>query len=367
MSYQNISGLDLFQTPFGRTQAVSTQASRQQANRQKPNDTNSQPKPVASTAQIVNAKPQAEPAPKQDAIGKSDTQPKAGSPGTKAAVAGQGAHATQPKPFEIQPKTSVSGDVTAKKTSPVQEQAAASAEPMAHADTQKQTVPKKELVLDMSAGTTACSPLKAEDSAKRKADHEAAEAKRKADWEEKQRAKKQAEEAELQKLQDMTDEEAVAVATKRISTEVERITRRNMKISVSNFIQSLCRNPAFARLTMQTRKNMVNCFKYINRQAKEYVKQEMADNGTKPENGMYGCDIPDDIVYQWAKDYFNNPDVPEDKIKEEKFVPKPYVDTNPKTKKASDKNKKADKPDKKKSKDKQETDSKEYEQMTLGV
>ena len=177
MSYQNISGLDLFQTPFHRPQAVSTQASGQQANRQKPNDTNSQPKPAASatpnpkpaaaTAQAGKARTQAEPAPKQDARGKSDTQP-------KAAVAGQGAHATQSKPFEIQSKTPVSGAVTVQKTSPTQEQAAASAEPMAHADTQKQPVQKKELVLDMSAGTTACRPLKASDQEKRKAAYEAA-------------------------------------------------------------------------------------------------------------------------------------------------------------------------------------------------
>ena len=357
MNYQNISGLDLFQTPFHRTQAVSTQASGQQANRQKPNDTNSQPKPVASTAQIVNAKPQAEPAPKQDARGKSDTQPKAGRPEPKApdvqpkaAVAGQGAHATQPKPFEIQPKTPVSGDVTAQKPSPVQEQAAASAVPQAHVDTQKQPVPKKELVLDMSAGTTACSPLKASDQEKRNA-HEAAEAKRK---------------AELQKLQNMTDEEAVAVATKRISEDVERITRRNMKEYVASHIQDLCRkDPVFARLTMHPRKSMVNCFKYINRQAKEYVKQEMENNGIKPENCGYGycCDIPDGIIYQFALDYFAT-DAPED---QEKFVPKPYVDANPKPKKAASNAKKAEKPDKKKSKDKQETDDNSYEQMTLGV
>lgn len=54
----------------------------------------------------------------------------------------------------------------------------------------------------------------------------------------------------------------------------------------------------------------------------------MKDNDIKPQNcnGVYGSDIPDNLCYQWAEDYFYDPDAPEDKDeKEEKFVPKPYA------------------------------------------
>ncbi len=43
---------------------------------------------------------------------------------------------------------------------------------------------------------------------------------------------------------------------------------------------------------------MFFCFHYINRVAKDYLQQEMKDNGIKPENGVYGGDVPDGLVYQ---------------------------------------------------------------------
>lgn len=202
--------------------------------------------------------------------------------------------------------------------------------------------PQKELVLDMSSGAGAA-PVP-DDTGKRKA-HEEAEAKRRAEWEAKQAAKKQAEEAAIQKLRDMDDEDVIAASTTRISTEVERLTRRNMKECVAEHIQSLCKkDTAFARKTMHPRKSMIRCFKYINRMAKEYVKQEMADNDIKPDGGMYGTDVPDWLCFQWSVDYFNATDVLEDQEKEETFTPKPYAGTSAKpvkkTKKAEKKPKK---------------------------
>ena len=60
--------------------------------------------------------------------------------------------------------------------------------------------------------------------------------------------------------------------------------------------------------------------------AREFVEQEMKDNDIKPEgvNGVYGSDVPDDLCYQWAEDYFRDPDAKEDQQEEEEFVPKPY-------------------------------------------
>ncbi|RKI42082.1 hypothetical protein D7V86_20495 [bacterium D16-51] len=149
--------------------------------------------------------------------------------------------------------------------------------------------PQKELVLDMSSDSAA--PVQ-DDTERRKA-HGAAEAKRKAEWEARQLEKKQVEEAAIQKLNDMSDEDAIAVAVKRIRTETERLTRRSMKGCVSEHIQELCRKDTeFARKTMHPRKSMVKCFKYITRMARDYVKQEMEDMDIQPDGG---CDVPDGL------------------------------------------------------------------------
>lgn len=171
----------------------------------------------------------------------------------------------------------------------------------------------------------------------RRAEHEAAEAQRKAEWNAAQEAKKASEQKQLDRLKAMSDDEIMEASVKRVSRDTERLTRRNMKECVSEYIQTLCfSDPDFARLTMQPHKTMIHCFYYINRKAMEFVQQEMKDNGIKPEGpyGAYGSDIPDDMCYQWAEEYFRDPNAEEDKEKEEKFVPKSYIGkTNtPKTK-----------------------------------
>lgn len=216
--------------------------------------------------------------------------------------------------------------------------------------------PQKELVLDMTSGS---STAPAQDDIEKRKAHEESEAKRKAEWEAKQAAKKQAKEAALQKLNAMSDDEAITASVKRISIDTERLTRRNMKECVAEHIQSLCKkDTAFARKTMHPSKSMVKCFKYINRMAKEYVKQEMEDNDIQPDGGGYGCDVPDGICYQWAEDYFNATDAPEDQKEEEKYVPKPYTGTTAKPAKKTEKAK--TKPKKQQSKP-----SGGYEQISL--
>ena len=134
-------------------------------------------------------------------------------------------------------------------------------------------------------------------------------------------------------------------ATQRVSTDVEKLTRRNMKECVSEHIQMLCmEDTAFARLTMHPKKNMIRCFQYINRKAWDYVQDELKASGTRPGPGQqtYGCDVPDDMCYQWAEDYFRDPDAKEDHEDEEKFVPKPYAgksSAKSKPKKAAEKKK----------------------------
>lgn len=162
--------------------------------------------------------------------------------------------------------------------------------------------------------------------ARRKA-HEEVEAKRKAEWDANQAAKSAAEQEQLQRISAMSDDEIMMASIKRIGADTERLTRRNMKECVTEQIQTRClEDPAFARKAMHPRKSMVHCFQYISRMAWDYVQDELKANGIQPRTGNqgYGCDIPDDLCYKWAEDYFNAPDVKEAQKQEEEFVPRPF-------------------------------------------
>lgn len=194
---------------------------------------------------------------------------------------------------------------------------------------------------ELSAAEAVPDADKEDDEETRRMKHETAEAERKAEWEEKQQAKKAAEQEKLDQLANMSDDAAVSAAMKQVGMETEKLTRRNMKDCVAEYIQTLClENPGFARMVMHPRKNMIHCFHYINRKAKEFIQQEMEDNDIKPENGVYGSDVPDDMCYQWAEEYFRDPDAEEDREKEEKFEPRPYAGksgSKAKTKKTAEK------------------------------
>ena len=186
-------------------------------------------------------------------------------------------------------------------------------------------------------------PPEEDNEEQKRKEHEEAEAKRKAEWE----AKKQAKEEEIlfawENATALDDEALAAASSKRVGDDSERLTRRNMKQCVTEMIQIFCHEDLdLARQVMHPRKNMVNCFRYITRKAKEFVLQEMKDNDIKPDREGYGSDVPDDLCYQWAKEYFFDMEAPEDKDpNEEQFVPKPYVGktTTPKAKKKTEKKK----------------------------
>lgn len=112
------------------------------------------------------------------------------------------------------------------------------------------------------------------------------------------------------------------------------------KMHINTQTDKCLSEPEFARQVMHPRKNMIRCFRYITRKAKEFAEQEMKDNDEKPIAGGYGCDVPDDMCYLWAEEYFMDMDAEEDKEKEEKFVPKPYSGKPaPRSKKKADKKK----------------------------
>ena len=136
------------------------------------------------------------------------------------------------------------------------------------------------------------------EEARKKAEFDAAEAKRKAEWEAKQAQRKLREQQELDRLAAMSDDDVMQASMNRVSQDTERLTRRNMKLCVMEDVQTEClADPAFARLVMNPKKKMVNCFHYINRKAREY---------------------------------FRDADAKEDAESEEKFVPKTYNGKTPK-------------------------------------
>ena len=208
-------------------------------------------------------------------------------------------------------------------------------------------------------------PPEEDNEEQKRKEHEEAEAKRKAEWE----AKKQAKEEEIlfawENATALDDEALAAASSKRVGDDSERLTRRNMKQCVTEMIQIFCHEDLdLARQVMHPRKNMVNCFRYITRKAKEFVLQEMKDNDIKPDREGYGSDVPDDLCYQWAKEYFFDMEAPEDKDpNEEQFVPKPYVGktTTSRAKKKTEKKK----PEPKKEESKADTTSREEGQLNM--
>lgn len=164
-----------------------------------------------------------------------------------------------------------------------------------------------------------------DEDAKRKA-HEEAEAKRKAEWKAEKKKKKEAEKLLIAQIDNMSNDEVTAKSLDRVSADTEKLTRRQMMECVMEHIQTLClSDPAFARKVMHPKKTMIRCYQYINRKAWEYVQDELKARGITPSRtDPYASAIPEGVCYQWAVDYFNDLDAPEDKEKEEKFAEKPY-------------------------------------------
>lgn len=344
MSYSpDMSGLELFAAPF-RSPHTKAPASRPQQAKA------TVPQPKAATAVPPMPQPQTV---KPEAQGTS-SQPVKAKPQME-----QPQKPNVPQNLIPDEKNPALQKPQARATEPEPEKAA----PTLAKEQPKPEPPKKELAMDLTDhAIPAGKPLDASEDEKRKRKaHEEAEAKRKAEWDAKQAAKKQAREEALRAIKDMSDSDVMSASTERVRKDVERLTRRNMKECVSEHLQNLCRkDPVFARKTMLPQKSMVHCFQYINRKAKDYIQQEMQDNDIKPENGVYGGDVPDDLCYQWAEDYFNDPDAEEDKEKEEEFIPRPYVGSSASKSKKTSKKTAAKKEPKKQ-------EPKSFEQMTLEV
>lgn len=175
--------------------------------------------------------------------------------------------------------------------------------------------------------TSQGSAAQAEDEDARRKAHEESETQRKAEFDARREKKRAAEQAQIDKLNAMSDNEVLSASMQRISTDLEKLTRRNLKECVAEHIQTLCiTDPAFARRAMHPRKSIIRCLQHISRKAWEYIQDELKANGIDPSRMRepYGSDVPDDLCYQWAEDYFNNPEAKEDHEDDEEFVPKTY-------------------------------------------
>lgn len=344
MSYSpDMSGLELFAAPF-RSPHTKAPASRPQQAKA------TVPQPKAATAVPPMPQPQTV---------KPETQGTSSQPVKAKPQMEQPQKPNVPQNLIPDEKNPALQKPQARATEPEPEKAA----PTLAKEQPKPEPPKKELAMDLTDhAIPAGKPLDASEDEKRKRKaHEEAEAKRKAEWDAKQAAKKQAREEALRAIKDMSDSDVMSASTERVRKDVERLTRRNMKECVSEHLQNLCRkDPVFAQQILLPQKSMVHCFQYINRKAKDYIQQEMQDNDIKPENGVYGGDVPDDLCYQWAEDYFNDPDAEEDKEKEEEFIPRPYVGSSASKSKKTSKKTAAKKEPKKQ-------EPKSFEQMTLEV
>ena len=204
-------------------------------------------------------------------------------------------------------------------------------------------VTSKEPVAELVAKTEAEQEDPAAAETERRRRHEEAEAKRKAEWERQQAEKRTAEQAALAKIEQMSETELIKASMERMKKETERLTRRNLKECVSEYVQTLClSDPAFARMVMHPRKSMAHCLQFINRKAREYLLAEMKNNGMEPQpNGIYGGDVPEDTCYDWAEEYYRDANAKEDKAKEETFVPKAYMSAAAKNKRQPEKEKTA--------------------------
>ena len=153
------------------------------------------------------------------------------------------------------------------------------------------------------------------DTAARQA-HEAAEAQRRAEWEAAQAKKRAEEQEQLERIANMNEDALRLAAVRRVKIATDKMTNRSMKDSVSAHIRSICEQDLdFARLTMHPRKSMLHCIQYIFRQANDYLQKELKAGG----------DIPDGLCFQWAEDYFRDPEAREDQEPDSEFVPKPYI------------------------------------------
>lgn len=172
---------------------------------------------------------------------------------------------------------------------------------------------------------------KEEQEKQRRAEHEAKEAARKAEFEEKQRRKKEEKERARHAVSIMSDADALAAAIKMIEKEENKLRKEFdddpngvVEMAILQTLKAGCQCDAdFARSILNPDKCFKNCFRYMGTQAYE-MKKEAIQKQTRGGAQYATFGFPPRLCYQWAMDYFNDLNAPEDKEPEEKFKQQPY-------------------------------------------
>lgn len=198
-------------------------------------------------------------------------------------------------------------------------------------------------------GKSESTPIPATPAKNNKQEPDDKEAARKAEWEKKHAKKVEKQAAEWQAVQEMDSETASKTSIEAITKGIERMTRRNMKIEVGKFIQQECEHdPEFARLIMHPRKDILRCFKFINQKACDHLIEErkLLEEQGEDTSDMVCGDVPDEICFQWALEYYRTPDLEIDKDKNDEYKPgyTPRATTNSAKKKVASKAKPVLKP-----------------------
>lgn len=192
----------------------------------------------------------------------------------------------------------------------------------AQADTD--THPKKPVVRNSQSE-------KKDTSSEARKKHEEKEAKRKQKWEQEQAQKKAELENELEKIQQMSLDQAEKKAVEKLNTVIKHGLNAYMGSYVSEYLQFRCYEDAdLVKKILHPQKNINNCIQYISEQAKKEIERSMKDGELEiSSSGFYGDAVESITVFQWAEEYFNDLDCALDKSDEEKFVPKPFRESKP--------------------------------------
>ena len=172
---------------------------------------------------------------------------------------------------------------------------------------------------------------KEEQEKQRRAEHEAKEAARKAEFEEKQRRKKEKKERARQAVRAMSDADVMAAAIKMIEAREDEIrkdfdddTNGVIEMIILQALKAGCQcDTDFARSIMNPDKCFANCIRYVGKQAYEKKKDDIQKQ-IRGGAQYAAFSFPTKLYFQWATDYFNDLNAPEDKEPEEKFKPQPY-------------------------------------------
>ncbi|RDU22187.1 Cas9 inhibitor AcrIIA9 family protein [Anaerosacchariphilus polymeriproducens] len=103
-------------------------------------------------------------------------------------------------------------------------------------------------------------------------------------------------------MEELTDPFMAAVG--KLTVEKEQVTNMgSMKEVYFSYLVSQCMEEGFARKVRNKGKSFDDCLKKTYEKIEEECSKWMKENNI-PRQGMVGCPIPDEVTYQWAKEYY---------------------------------------------------------------